>query len=188
MIFISNHNPPEVLKPGKKVLHLPPPPIRSQLSPILGFRFLAPISMRRNHLNIATSKQAMIKVIAVIGFVTNKLIGSIFSKATVNCFFNQFYFMGRSSFNLSGDRKTRRVCDCHDLGDFAALCLADSKTPFFAGAKVPSIKASRMSIWPRSYRSSTSSCAMHLKTPSSTHRWSTYGRSGWEDTAGATFF
>lgn len=171
MIFISNHNPPEVLKPGKKALHLPPPPIRSQLSSILGFRFFAPFSMRRNHLNTAICEQPLIKVIAVIGLITNKLIGSIFSKATVNCFFNQFYFMGRSAFNVSGDRKTRSVCDCHDLGAFAALCLADSKTPFFAGAKVPSIKASRMSIWPRSYRSSTSSCAMRLKTPSSTHRW-----------------
>jgi hypothetical protein len=79
--------------------------------------------------------------------------------------------VGRSAFNVSGDRKTRSVCDCHDLGAFAALCLADSKTPFFAGAKLPSMKASRISIWPRSYRSSTSSCAMRLKTPSLTHCW-----------------
>jgi len=42
--------------------------------------------------------------------------------------------------------------------------------PFFAGAKLPSMKASRMSIWPRSYRSCTSSCALCLKTPCSTHR------------------
>ena len=79
--------------------------------------------------------------------------------------------MGRSAFNMNSGRKTRSVCDCHDLGALAALRLADSKTPFFAGAKLPSIKASRMSIWPRSYRSSTNSCAMRLKTPCSTHRW-----------------
>jgi hypothetical protein len=79
--------------------------------------------------------------------------------------------VGRSAFNVSGDRKTRYVCDRHDLGAFAALCLANSKTPFFAGTKLPSMNASRISMPPRSYRSSTSSMAMRLKTPSSTHCW-----------------
>jgi hypothetical protein len=79
--------------------------------------------------------------------------------------------MGRSALNVSGDRKTSSVCDGHDLGAFAALCLADSKTPFFAGTKVPSMKASRMSIPPRSDRSSASSWAMRLKTPDRAHCW-----------------
>ncbi len=171
MIFIPNHNSPEVLKPGKKALHFPSAPVRSEPPSILGFRFLAPISVRGNHLNLAFIKQSLIKAIAVISLVTDKFIGSILGKAAVNCFFNQFHFMWRSAFNVSGDRKTRSVCDCHDLGAFAAFCLADSKTPFFAGAKLPSIKASRISIWPRSCRSATSSCAMRLKTPKPTHCW-----------------
>jgi hypothetical protein len=79
--------------------------------------------------------------------------------------------MGRSAFNVSGDRKTSSVCDGHDLGAFAALCLADSKTPFFAGTKVPSMNASRISIPPRSYRSCASSWAMRRKTPNRTHCW-----------------
>jgi hypothetical protein len=79
--------------------------------------------------------------------------------------------MGRSAFNVSGDRKTRSVCDCHDFGAFAAFCLADSRTPFFAGAKVPSMNASRMSICPRSYRSCASSWTMRWKTPCFTHFW-----------------
>ena len=152
MIFIPNHNSPEVLKPGKKALHFPSAPVRSELPSILGVGFLAPFAVRGNHLNLALIHQALIQVIAVIRLVTDKSIGSISGKAAVNCFFNQFHFMGRSAFNVSGDRKTRSVCDCHDLGAFATLRLADSKTPFFAGAKLPSIKASRMSIWPRSYQ------------------------------------
>lgn len=171
MIFISNHNSPEVLKSGKKVLHLPSTPIRSQFASILGFRFLAPFSMRRNHFDISFIKQSLIQILAIIFLVTDKFIGGIFGKITVDGFFNQCYFMGRSAFNVSGDRKTRSVCDCHDLGAFATLCLADSKTPFFAGVKQPSMEATRISIWPPSYRSSTNSCAMPLKTPCSTHRW-----------------
>jgi hypothetical protein len=79
--------------------------------------------------------------------------------------------VGRSAFNVSGDRKTRYVRDRHDLGTLAALCLADSKTPFFAGTKLPSMNASRISMSPRSYRSSTSSFAMRRKTPCLTHCW-----------------
>ena len=43
--------------------------------------------------------------------------------------------------------------------------------PFFAGAKLPSMNASRMSLVPRSFRSSTSSWAMRRKTPCRTHCW-----------------
>ena len=171
MIFVSNDKPPEVLKPGKESFDFPPSPIRPQFPSILGFWFLAPFSMRRYDFNIALIKQSLIKVITVIGFVANKFIRSILGKATVYRCFNQFHFMGRSAFNVSGDRNTRSVCNCHDLGAFAALCLADSKTPFFAGAKVPSMNASRISIWPRLYRSSASSWAIRLKTPCLTHCW-----------------
>ena len=171
MMFMSNHNTPIILKPGKQALHFPPASIRPQLASILGFRFLASFSMRGNHLNIALIKQPLIKVITVIRLITDKLVGSIFGKATVNRCINQSYFVGRSAFNVSGDRKTRSVCDCHDLGALAAPCLADSKTPFFAGTKVPSMKASRMSIWPLSYRSCASCCAMRLNTPCRTHCW-----------------
>ena len=171
MIFVSNDKPPEVLKPGKESFDFPPSPIRPQFPSILGFWFLAPFSMRRYDFNIALIKQSLIKVITVIGFVANKFIRSILGKATVYRCFNQFHFMGRSAFNVSGDRKTRSVCDCHDFGAFAALCLADSKTPFLAGAKLPSMNASRMSICPRSYRSCASSWTMRWKTPIATHFW-----------------
>ena len=79
--------------------------------------------------------------------------------------------MGRSALNVSEGRKTSSACDGHNLGAFIALCLADRKTPFFAGTKVPSIKTSRISIPPHSYRSCASSWAMRLKTPRLTHCW-----------------
>ena len=171
MIFISNDKPPEILKPGKKSFYFPPSPIRPQFPSILGFWFLSAFSMRRYHFNIALIKQSLVKVITVVGFVANKFIRSILGKATVYGCFNQFHFVGRSAFNVSSDRNTRSVCDCHDLGAFAALCLADSKTPFFAGTKLPSIKASRISMPPLSYRSCASSWAMSLKVPCLTHCW-----------------
>lgn len=171
MIFISNDKPPEILEPSKKSFHFPSPSIWSQFAPILGFRFLSSLSMRRHHFNSALFKKLFIKLVTVIRFIPNQFIRCIFRKTTVYCCFHKLYFMGRSAFNVSGDRNTRSVCDCHDLGAFAALCLADSKTPFFAGAKLPSMNASRILILPRSFRSSASCWAIPLKTPCFTHFW-----------------
>ena len=140
--------------------------------------------MRRNQFNVSVFRKLRVKFVAVIRLIADKPIRGILGKTTIYRCLNQLHFMGRSAFNMSGDRKTSSVCDGHDLGAFAALCLADSKTPFFAGAKLPSMNASRMSILPRSFRSSTSSWAMCRKTPCLTHCWNRlwqvwYGGSLW---------
>ncbi len=169
MIFPPNHKTPEVIQPSKQALHLPATFVAPEFAPILGGRFLAVALVRCNQFNSAFFSKALIKFVAVIGLVANNLIRGIGCKAAIDCVFNKPHFVGRSAFNVSGDRKTRYVCDRHDLGAFAALGLADSKTPFFAGTKLPSMNASRISMPPRSYRSSTSSVAMRRKMPSLTH-------------------
>ena len=171
MIFPLNRKTPERMQPHEQALDLPATFVASELSSVLG-RGSFPIAlMRRNQFDPAFFSQALIKFITVISLVANDHVRRIGGKTAIHRIFNKPHFVGRSAFNVSGDRKTRYGCDRHDLGAFAALCLADSKTPFFAGAKQPSMKASRISIWPRSYRSSTSSWAMHWKIPSRTHCW-----------------
>ena len=171
MIFIPYNDTSEVLKPGKKPFNLPSAPVWSQLSTILSFGLFSAPSMGRNHFYAAVLHQFLIKWIAVIGLITNKLIRRVRSKTAVYSFFNKFHFMRGGAFHTSGDRNTRSVCDCHDLGAFATLCLADSKTPFFAGAKLPSMNASLISIFPRSYRSLASSYKISWKVPRSVHSW-----------------
>ena len=171
MVFIPNNQSPEVLKPGKQALNLPSAPVTPQFPAVLGSRFFPSSTVRCDHFNTALIEKLMIKFVTVVCFIANQLIRRIPSKAAVYSGSDKLYLMGRSAFNVSGDRKTSSVCDCHDLGAFAALCLADSKTPFFAGAKLPSMNASRISILPRSFRSSTSSWAMRWKTPCRTHCW-----------------
>jgi len=171
MVFVANNQASEVLKPGKQAFDLPSARIATQLPTVLGALFTPLFSMRGNHFNATIIQKPLIKSIAVIGLVANNAIRSILRKAAVDGGLNQRYLMGRSALNVSGDRKTSSVCDGHDLGAFAALCLADSKTPFFAGTKVPSMKASRISIPPRSDRSSASSWTMRLKTPDLAHCW-----------------
>jgi hypothetical protein len=153
MIFVSDNRASKVLKPSKQTLHLPSAPIAPELSAILGFRFFPSFPVRRNHFNTAVIKQLLVKFIAIIGLVANQLIRGILGKTAVYRIFDKPYLVGRSAFNVSGD----------------------SKTPFFAGAKLPSMNASVIAIFPRSFTSSTSSGAMRLKTPCLTHcrnrRW-----------------
>lgn len=171
MVFIANHQPPEVLKPGKETLDFPSAAIAPQLPPVLRALPSSPVAMRCDHLNTAFLQETLIKTIAIVSLIANKTIGSVMDKAAIDGLLNQCHFMGRGTFNVSGDRKTSSVCDGHDLGAFAALRLADSKAPFFAGTKVPSMKASRMSMPPRSYRSCARSWTMRWNTPIRTHCW-----------------
>ena len=171
MVFIANNQSSEILKPGKKSFHFPSTPIGPEFTAILGTWFLSTLAMWRDHFYTTFITKLLVKFIAIVCLITDKFIRSILSKAAIYCRFYKPHFVGRSAFNVSGDRKTRSVCDGHDLGAFAALCLADSKTPFFAGAKLPSMNASRISMFPRSCRSSTNSLTIHLKTPCWTHCW-----------------
>jgi len=171
MIFIPYNQAPIILKPGKQPLNLPSSPISTKFTSILSMLLFSVNFMRRNQFNVSVFRKLLVKFVAVIRLIADKPIRGILGKTTIYCRLNQLHFMGRSAFNMSGDRKTSSVCDGHDLGAFAALCLADSKTPFFAGTKVPSMKASRISIPPRSDRSSASSWTMRLKTADLAHCW-----------------
>ena len=84
------------------------------------------------------------------GSVSNKTIGFMLEKASVDRLFDERGFLRRSTCNPGGDRKPRAVCNGHDLGLLPALGLPDGEPPLLAPAKVPSMKASLMSIPPRS--------------------------------------
>jgi hypothetical protein len=77
----------------------------------------------------------------------------------------------RRTLDAGGDRKTRAVCNCHDLGPLPALGLSDGRAPFLAPEKVPSMKASLTSMPPRSYRSRAKACSARRITPLRVHTW-----------------
>ncbi len=56
--------------------------------------------------------------------------------------------MRRNAFDAYSDRKTTAVCKGHDLHPLAALGFSNASPPFFAGAKLPSIKHSATSSLP----------------------------------------
>ena len=170
MIFPSSHYPPKVLKPSEKAFYLPASPISSKCSSILGFWFFSVCFVWSDHMN-AHQLKFFIQGVAIICFVTNDPFRKLNQKATLDSMVNQFYFMRRSTVHVEGDRKTRAVCNCHDLRALAPLSLSDSRPPFFAGAKEPSMKASRMSMPPRSRKSSAKVRRISSKIPPFDHVW-----------------
>jgi hypothetical protein len=106
-------------------------------------------AIRRDHFDAALFPETLIEAIAVVGLVSDQSIGGHGEEPGVESCIDECDLSWRSTRNPCGDRKTRAVCNRHDLGPLPTLGLSDGRAPFLAPAKVPSMKASVMSIPPR---------------------------------------
>src|SRR5260370_15593227 len=130
------------MQPGKQSFDLPTPTIAPQLAPVLRVG-LAPVDfMRRDQLDAVLLLQSLIQRIAVVGPVADHSLRRRHREALLDGGFDETSFMGRSASNPGGDRKTMALRNCHDLGPFAAACWTNCTAPFFAPAKVASMKVS----------------------------------------------
>ena len=153
MIFITNDKSKKILEPGEQAFDLPSLSISSQFSAILRWWLKPIVSVWSNHLYATFFSQMCIQLITVISLVTNQSFRQFFQKAAVKCIINKCYFMWASTGCVNGDRNTASVCKAHNFGSFAPFGFAHTIAPFFAGAKVPSIKPSLKSMPPRSFKS-----------------------------------
>lgn len=168
MKHIANPEAAKVEQPGEQSLHFPAALITPQRTPILAFVPVAAI--RSDHLD-PSFPQLLVQAIAVVGFVPDQPLWLRVDEPTIKSLFDKSYFVRGSTFDMYGDRKTRAVCDCHDLGPLAPLGFADTEPPFLAGTKVPSMKASERSMPPRFSRSSAKVRRIAAMVPSRTHCW-----------------
>ena len=165
VVFPADDQTPIVVKPGKEPFDAPSFAIPAQGPAVLGPCFGAPaLPVGRDHFGAIVAEHDFIKPVAIVSFVANQGLRWISDKAVVDRFRHQFYFSWRSTRCANGDRKTMAVRNCHDFRAFSALGLADAAPPFLAGTNVPSMKHSRRSRPPRSFRS----CATARSTCSST--------------------
>lgn len=171
MIFITNNQTTVVLEPGKQSLYLPPSSKSSQGSAILRGRLSPVIFMRSNQIDTTFFGQLSIQLITVIRSITNYFFRDMFQKTGIQSGLYQLNFMRPSTGCTNGDRKTKSVCEAHNFGAFAPFGFTHTIAPFFAGAKVPSIKPSLRSMPPRSLRSWASAVKILAKTPNSLHSW-----------------
>ena len=150
MILVPHHRAPEVVQPGEASLHLPSALVPAKRPSILGLGSPCPVGCDHSDL---PAFELPIEVIAIVSLVTDEHLGQLFHEARGQCLSHQLHFVGAGSEGPYGDRKTSSVCDDHDLGAFTSLSRADMEPPFLALEKVPSMKHSVISIFPRRFRS-----------------------------------
>jgi len=110
-----------------------------------------------------------IQRVAVISIVTYQILRGVRDDYLDKRVGSQLHFMGCSTFDGDGNGETMTVRNRHDFGSFAAFCLPDLKTPFFAGAKLASINASRTSMPPLALSFKARAVMIFVITPERIH-------------------
>ena len=174
-MLMTHQQSAELAQPGVGAFDDPTPPVAAQFAPI----FVAPVPIvlpvRRDQLD-AAFLQSFAQRIGIVGGVGNHPFRLLPRTALAprNRNFGErglrkCNFVRSGTFQPNSQRKTLTVDQYHPLRPLAPLGFADGRAPFFAGAKLPSRKAS--SHFNRPSSSSAPSSVRHAfsQTPSSSH-------------------
>jgi len=159
--IVTHDESAEVSEPSEGAFHGPQSFIAAQRSAILSGGLAPVLPMWGDQLNTAC-RQLLPQGIAVVGAVgneANRLLsrppGAVSSPYADRreCRFDEFDLRRGGRVKVVSQRKTRAVDHHHPLRSLAPLGLAHPGAPFFAGAKLPSRKASLQLICCRSLSS-----------------------------------
>ena len=170
MTLVPDQHTTIVLQPTNQSFYLPAALVSAQLPAILRLGLTSVRPMRSNQF-YTLRLQRRVKRIGVVRLVPDEALWCGYSESSLQSTLNKGDFMRRSTFNVDGEWKRRRVCNHHDLCTLAPLGLSDAIAPFFATTKVPSMKHSRRSMPPRSSKSAAKACSTASSTPERTHAW-----------------
>ena len=174
--FVPDSESAEVAYPGKRAFYFPAFSIPSKLSSILDFGFCSIFSMRSNKI-YASLFELFTKGITVIGLVADETFRTLFGPTgSVSSYLDLFkgfsgklYFRGRCRGKGASQRNPLAVRHHHPLRAFALFGFPDAGPPFFAGAKLPSMKASCQSKAPLESSSAKKARQISSQTPISSH-------------------
>jgi hypothetical protein len=169
MKFVAHNQPAEPVQPGEEPLHDPAAQVAAQCSAVLR---LAPVfAVGRNHFDPVFLFQAPVEQVRIIRLVADQLRAQIVEETAGERFVDEFGFVRRGRVDRDSQRNAVSGGDGHDLCPFAPLGLAHGEAPFFAAAKLPSIKPSSGSSFPsrRSFSASTRNAFSNW--PPRTHCW-----------------
>lgn len=170
MEVVAHQDPAVVLQPRVEPLDLPAAPVTAQGTAILrpGPDPLGPVRCNQRD---AARGELGIERIGVLGLVADQPRGERPDEALREGRLDEGDFGGRSALHVHGARKTSTVCQGHDLGPLAPLGGPHAAPPFFARAKVPSMKHSEGSSPPRALRSAASARSARPRVPERTQSW-----------------
>ena len=170
--IIAHNQSAEVAQPSEGALDDPAPFVAPQGSTIL-HRWLPPaFAMRDDRFN-PTATQGFAQPVAVVAAIHDHTHGFLpWSSGTMTaphadrreCLLDEFDLCRGCRVKVVSQRKTLAVSHHHPLRALAPLGFSDSVAPFFAGAKLPSIKDSlHFSCW-RSFSSLRNARQMFTQT------------------------
>jgi hypothetical protein len=158
--LVTDYQSAEVAQPGESPFDFPPMLVSLPHFWRLFLAIFAVPAVRDQQANPLASQSGS-QLVRIISFISDKTFGPAFGTAPTlagnfNGFqglFCQFYFRGRCRGNGASQRNTLAVDHHHPLRALPPPGFPDSGAPFFAGAKLASMKASCQSKSP-----SASSC------------------------------
>jgi hypothetical protein len=156
--LIADYQSAEITQPGKGPLDFPPMPVS-----LLDFGrrlFVFPVSAVRHQEANPFACQTGPQFVRIISLITDEALGpALWAPTTLpgnldglQGLFRQPHFRGRCRGNGASQRNTLAVDHHHPLRAFATFGFSDSGAPFFAGAKLASMKASCQSKAPSASR------------------------------------
>ena len=174
-MFMTNQQATELSEPSIGPLHDPTASITPQLASI----FIAPgsvvLAVGHDQFN-ASLVQAAAQRVGIVSGVGNhplRLLPRAALRSRNADFlergFRKLNFTGGGTFQPNSQRKTFTVDQYHPLRALASLGFADGSAPFFAGAKLPSRKASSHFNSPSWSSAPSSARQAWSQTPSSSH-------------------
>jgi hypothetical protein len=150
--IIANNEPSVVADPCKKSFDYPTLFVSAEFSSVLGFGLFSAFSVGADEF-YPLPFQLSAERVAVISLIRYQAFGTAFGSAGAiprdldfrECLVNKGYFRRGCRGNGVSHRNTLAVDHHHPLCAFPPLGFADACAPFFAGAKLPSMKASSQS-------------------------------------------
>jgi hypothetical protein len=137
---------PPVPKPCEESFDLPALAVSPKLEAVLLRRLLPASPMRADQFS-ADHSENLAQPICIIRLVSDQAArpASQPLAGIADCIGSKPHFRGRRTLQGASHRKTLAVRHHHSLCSLAAFGLSNAEPPFFAGAKLPSIKHSSQS-------------------------------------------
>ena len=169
---VAHNEPAEISQPGERAFDFPTVAIAAQWPAILGRGFAAVLAMGTDQFD-APGLQLFSQGIAVVGAIGNESPHAAFGPPWLAAGhphlrqrpLDQLHFCWRGRVQVVSQRNTLAVDHHHPLRALATLGFANAVAPFLAGAKLPSMKLSLQSSWPR-WSSSARKCRQTLSQTS----------------------
>ena len=168
VVLMPDEQPSLVAQPTDCSFDFPSLLISSQWSTILSGRFLASTAVGRDLFD-APPIEGVTKPVGIRRLVVEKSFGTFPGNLNFNQRLNRIDFGGLSRRCECRDRDSLSVRHQHEFCSFAFLGLANLKTPFFAGEKVPSPIACVQSSSFRRSRALMSRSQARTSNPASVH-------------------